>query len=166
PGNRWREAGPSSAQREILRAVGKPGSSKEAKMAIKPDTTCTETTCTETRSRSTRSARRRRGLHRLAVRLRGARRRRCRPPPGRELGHLTEACLLARCVRLRLHPNHDRATRALIVALRTCAQRAQAHDDLQLPGREISTLVDELAPGLRVEPGVGPVGAAQLLIAG
>src|SRR5207247_17496 len=84
----------------------------------------------------------------------------CRPPPGRELGHLTEACLLARCVRLRLHPNHDRATRALIVALRTCAQRAQAHDDLQLPGREISTLVDELAPGLRVEPGVGPVGAA------
>src|SRR4051812_6516880 len=45
-------------------------------------------------------------------------------PLRRELSQLTEARLLARCPRLRLQASHDRASRALILALRTCAQRA------------------------------------------
>jgi hypothetical protein len=86
-------------------------------------------------------------------------------PLRRELGHLTQARLLARCARLRLHANHDRASRALTLGLRTCAQRAlQARDETDMLDKEITTLLDELAPGLRLEPGVGPISAAQLLI--
>jgi transposase len=84
----------------------------------------------------------------------------------RELGQLSQARLLARCARLRVHARHDRAGRALVIALRTCAQRAlQARDETDMLDQEITTLVDELAPGLRDEPGVGPISAAQLLIA-
>ena len=87
-------------------------------------------------------------------------------PLRRELGRLTEARLLARCARLRVHASHDRASRALTLALRTCAQRAlQARDETDMLDKEITNLVDELAPGLRDEPGVGPISAAQLLIA-
>lgn len=87
-------------------------------------------------------------------------------PLRRELGRLTEARLLARCARLRMHANNDRAGRALILALRTCAQRAlQSRDETDMLDKEITALVDELAPGLRDEPGVGPISAAQLLIA-
>jgi len=87
-------------------------------------------------------------------------------PLRRELSQLTEARLLARCARLRLQARHDRAGRALILALRTCAQRAlQARDETDMLDEEITSLVDELAPGLRDEPGVGPISAAQLLIA-
>ncbi len=87
-------------------------------------------------------------------------------PLRRELSQLSEARLLARCARLRIHANHDRATRALTLALRTCAQRAlQARDETDMLDKEIIGLVDELAPGLRDEPGVGPISAAQLLIA-
>jgi len=87
-------------------------------------------------------------------------------PLRRELSQLTEARLLARCARLRLHAHQDRAGRALTLALRTCAQRAlQARDEIDMLDKEITSLVDELAPGLREEPGVGPISAAQLLIA-
>jgi transposase len=84
----------------------------------------------------------------------------------RELANLPEARLLARCARLRLHAHHDHADRALRLALRTCAQRAlQARDETDMLDREITALVDELAPGIRDEPGVGPISAAQILIA-
>lgn len=87
-------------------------------------------------------------------------------PLRRELGQLSEARLLARCARLRLHAQQDRAGRALTIALRTCAQRAlQARDESDMLDKEITSLVDELAPGLRDEPGVGPISAAQILIA-
>lgn len=87
-------------------------------------------------------------------------------PLRRELSQLTEARLLARCARLRLHASHDRASRALTLALRTCAQCAlQARDETDMLDKEITGLVDELAPGIRDEPGVGPISAAQLLIA-
>ena len=87
-------------------------------------------------------------------------------PLRRELGQLTEARLLARCARLRSNARHDRADRALRLALRTCAQRAlQARDEADMLDREITSLVDELAPGLRDEPGIGPISAAQVLIA-
>jgi hypothetical protein len=87
-------------------------------------------------------------------------------PLRRELGRLTEARLLARCARLRVHPSHNRTSRALTLALRTCARRAlQARDETDMLDKEITSLVDELAPGLRDEPGVGPISAAQLLIA-
>jgi len=87
-------------------------------------------------------------------------------PLRRELDRLTEARLLARCARLRLQAHHGHAERALRLALRTCAQRAlQARDETDMLDKEITSLVDELAPGLRDEPGVGPISAAQLLIA-
>lgn len=83
-----------------------------------------------------------------------------------ELRGLTEARLLARCARLRLHPLHDAATRGRIIALRTAAQRAlAARDEIRILDHEITTLVDLLAPTLRDEPGVGPITAARLLIA-
>jgi transposase len=86
-------------------------------------------------------------------------------PLRRELSQLTQARLLARCARLRLHASSNRASRALTLALRTCAQRAlQAHDEAEMLDKEITALVDELAPGLRDEPGVGPISAAQVLI--
>lgn len=86
-------------------------------------------------------------------------------PLRRELGRLSEARLLARCARLRIQAHHDRAERALRLALRTCAQRAlQARDETDMLDKEITSLVDELAPGLRDEPGVGPISAAQVLI--
>jgi transposase len=84
----------------------------------------------------------------------------------RDLAKLPEARLLARCARLRLHAHHDHADRALRLALRTCAQRAlQARDETEMLDKEITALVDELAPGICDEPGVGPISAAQLLIA-
>ena len=87
-------------------------------------------------------------------------------PLRRQLGQLTEARLLARCARLRVHAHQDHAGRALTLALRTCAQRAlQARDETDMLDKEITSLVDELAPGLRDEPGVGPISAAQILIA-
>ena len=87
-------------------------------------------------------------------------------PLRRELSQLTEARLLARCARLRIHASHHRARRALILALRTCAQRAlQGRDETDVLSKETTALVDELAPGLRDELGVGPISAAQLLIA-
>src|SRR3954466_9236245 len=87
-------------------------------------------------------------------------------PLRQQFGQLTEARLLARCARLRPHAQQDRAGRALTLALRTCAQRAlQARDETDMLDKEITSLVDELAPGLRDEPGVGPISAAQILIA-
>jgi transposase len=87
-------------------------------------------------------------------------------PLRRQLGQLSEARLLARCARLRLHAQQDRAGRALTLALRTSAQRAlHARDETDMLDKQITSLVDELAPGLRDEPGVGPLSAAQILIA-
>jgi transposase len=55
--------------------------------------------------------------------------------------------------------------RATIQALRLTAQRAlAAHQEARQLGKELRTLVLAMAPVLLVQPGVGPVTAAQLLI--
>ncbi len=74
--------------------------------------------------------------------------------------------LVARCARLRVGAGHDAEHHATLLALRTTARRALAleaeADDLE---HEIIPLVTALAPELLSEPGVGPITAAQLLVA-
>jgi transposase len=82
-----------------------------------------------------------------------------------ELRQLTRAKLLARCARLRPDRHTDPQLRGTAFALRACARRAQAAtaEERELK-REITRLVDELAPQLLTEPGIGPVSAAQLIV--
>jgi transposase len=82
-----------------------------------------------------------------------------------ELCRLTRAKLLARCARLRPHSHADPQLRGTALALRACARRVQTAtaEERELT-REITRLVDELAPQLLAEPGVGPVSAAQLIV--
>jgi transposase len=82
-----------------------------------------------------------------------------------ELRQLTRAKLLTRCACLRCERQPDPLRRGTALALRACARRVQAASaeerDLKA---EIARLVDELAPQLLAEPGVGPITAAQLLV--
>jgi transposase len=82
-----------------------------------------------------------------------------------ELRGLTRAKLLARCARLRPERHADPQLRGTAFALRACARRVQAVtvEERELK-REIVRLVQELAPRLLTEPGVGAVSAAQLLV--
>lgn len=82
-----------------------------------------------------------------------------------ELRTLTRAKLLARCARLRPERQADPQLRGTAFALRACARRVQAAtvEERELT-REILRLVEELAPQLLAESGVGPISAAQLLI--
>lgn len=74
--------------------------------------------------------------------------------------------LLTRCCRLRSHPAHDSEHRATIIALRHAAHRANhlgaEADELQ---HEIQLLIRQTAPWLLDQKGVGPISAAQILIA-
>jgi transposase len=82
-----------------------------------------------------------------------------------ELRRLSRAKLLARCTRLRPEQHTDPRLRGTALALRACARRVQAVtvEERELK-REITRLVDELAPQLLSEPGVGPISAAQLIV--
>ncbi len=82
-----------------------------------------------------------------------------------ELRQLTRAKLLAGCARLRPDRHADPQLRGTSLALRACARRVQAAnaEERELK-REITRLVDELAPQLLAEPGVGPISAAQLIV--
>lgn len=82
-----------------------------------------------------------------------------------ELRGLTRAKLLTRCARLRPERQPDPQRRGTALALRACARRVQtaSAEERELKA-EIARLIDELAPQLLAEPGVGPVSAAQLLI--
>lgn len=87
------------------------------------------------------------------------------PAPLREqLRSLTLARLLCRCARMRAGGTPElRGTR---LALRLLAQRIQllSAEERALQ-REIATLVQLLAPPLLAQPGVGPITAAQVLVA-
>ena len=79
-----------------------------------------------------------------------------------ELRGLSRAALLRRCVALRGREGE----RALACSLRALARRVRALDrEARALEREIETLVGRLAPALLREPGVGPLSAAQLLVA-
>jgi transposase len=85
------------------------------------------------------------------------------PAPLREeLRPLTRARLLSRCAALRAGSTLDeRGTR---LALRLLARRIGLLDaEERALKREIAALVEELAPLLLAEPGVGPISAAQVL---
>jgi transposase len=89
----------------------------------------------------------------------------CPEPLRGELRGLTRARLLARLGSARPTRHSDPELRGTLFAMRAVARRVQ---QLTLEERElkheIETLVDELAPALLTEPGIGPVSAAQLLI--
>ena len=82
-----------------------------------------------------------------------------------ELTTLTRARLLARCASLRPNQQKKRELRGTLVALKSLANRTQAltREERELE-REISVLVDQLAPQLLDEQGVGPISAAQLIV--
>ena len=89
----------------------------------------------------------------------------CPEPLRGELRNLTRARLLQRLQAVRPTRHHDPELRGTLLALRAVARRIQ---HLTIEERdlkdEIETLVDELAPKLLAEPGVGPISAAQVLI--
>ncbi len=88
----------------------------------------------------------------------------CPDPLRGELAALTRARLLARCSRLR--PGAAPELAGVRLALRSLATRAQAltREEHELK-REINTLVQALAPALLLEHGVGPISAAQIVLA-
>jgi transposase len=81
-----------------------------------------------------------------------------------ELRALTRARLLRRCAGMRAGTALER--RGTRLALRLLARRIQllAAEERTLK-REIAALVERLAPPLLAEPGIGPISAAQLLVA-
>jgi transposase len=90
----------------------------------------------------------------------------CPEPLRAELAALTRARLLARCASLRRRRSAGAELTGTLVALRALARRAQAltREERELK-RELEALVRTLAPALLAEPGVGPIAAAQLVIA-
>jgi len=89
----------------------------------------------------------------------------CPEPLRAELRALTRARLLRRLASLRPEQRDDQELRGVYLSLRTLARRAQALTvEERTLGKEIETLVSELAPALLHEPGIGPITAAQLLI--
>jgi transposase len=89
----------------------------------------------------------------------------CPEPLRRELSPLTQGRLLSRCASLRPDQHKQNAHRGTLVALKALATRTQAltREERELE-REISALVDQLAPQLLTEQGVGPISAAQLVV--
>jgi transposase len=87
------------------------------------------------------------------------------PAPLREeLRALTRARLLRRCAALR--PAAAPGERGTRLALRLLARRIQALDlEERALKREIALLVEQLAPPLLAEPGIGPISAAQVVVA-
>lgn len=78
----------------------------------------------------------------------------------RGLGRLT---LLRRCAQLR--PRPDQPEHGQLLALKSCARRVLAlNEEAAELEQAISALVQELAPSLLAQRGIGPISAAQLLI--
>lgn len=90
----------------------------------------------------------------------------CPEPLRAELAPLTRARLLSRCARLRPDRSVGVERHGTLLALRALARRVQAltREEREL-GRELELLVRTIAPALLAEPGVGPISAAQVLIA-
>jgi transposase len=74
--------------------------------------------------------------------------------------------LLDRCARLRTYPYHSTEYRFTVMALRVTARRALALEaeaaDLE---SQLELLVQQVAPQLLAEPGIGGISAAQILCA-
>lgn len=88
------------------------------------------------------------------------------PEPLRsELRVLSRARLLSRLVATRPERRQDPVLRGTLLALRAVARRVQnlTTEEREL-AREIEKLVRKLAPQLLDQPGVGPLGAAQVII--
>ena len=88
------------------------------------------------------------------------------PEPLRsELRVLSRARLLRRLVATRPERRQDPVLRGTLLALRAVARRVQSltSEEREL-AREIEKLVRSLAPQLLDQPGVGPLGAAQVII--
>ncbi len=84
-------------------------------------------------------------------------------PQRAQLRPLTRSRLLHHCAALRPRPANEQA--GTLLALRCCARRAlTAEQEARELERAITTLVNQLAPALLAEPGIGPITAAQLLI--
>jgi transposase len=88
------------------------------------------------------------------------------PEPLRgSLRSLSFAELVTRCARMRPSAR-DATTRASALALRSTARRiATLSTEARQLTREITQIVDSIAPALLDEPGVGPISAARILIA-
>jgi transposase len=83
-----------------------------------------------------------------------------------ELGDLPRGRLLERCRRLRQAPSASPDELAARQVLRTLARRVEAASaEAAELERAILAQVEALAPSLLDEPGVGPIVAAQLLVA-
>jgi transposase len=88
------------------------------------------------------------------------------PEPLRsELRQLTRARLLTRLTATRPQRRQDPELRGTLLALRSVARRVQqlTVEEREL-AREIGTLTRRLAPQLLVQPGVGPLLAAQVVL--
>jgi transposase len=88
------------------------------------------------------------------------------PEPLRgELRLLSRARLLKRLASTRPQRRQDPELRGTLLALRAVARRVQnlTIEEREL-AREIETLIRKLAPQLLAQPGVGPLGAAQVVI--
>jgi transposase len=73
--------------------------------------------------------------------------------------------LLRRCCALRADRTRDPELRASLLALRLCGRRVEAATkEASALEREIRTLVEELAPTLLQQRGVGPISAAAILV--
>ena len=82
------------------------------------------------------------------------------------LRRLSRAQLLARCRALRPPRGQEIAAQATLMALRACARRIpQLTAEAREHERQIRALVAELAPQLLAQHGVGPICAAELLVA-
>jgi transposase len=89
------------------------------------------------------------------------------PEPLRsELRPLTRARLLNRLAATRPERRHDPELRGILLAMRAVARRVQqlTAEEREL-AREIETLTTKLAPQLLDQPGVGPLLAAQVMLA-
>jgi transposase len=81
-----------------------------------------------------------------------------------ELRSLTRTRLLRRCATLQ--PGAALERRGTRLALRLLARRIQLlTEEERALKQEIAALVERIAPALLVEPGIGPISAAQLLVA-
>lgn len=82
----------------------------------------------------------------------------------RQLHPLPTGALLKRCAHLRASGARSVEQRFTLVALRSTAQRALAlHSEVAALEAHLEALIQDLAPALLAEPGVGPISAAQLL---
>jgi transposase len=82
------------------------------------------------------------------------------------LRHQSTPRQTAACAVLRTHPQHTPTERVLRQTLRSLAQQIRLLDkEIRANQRQLHDLVAAVMPALLAEPGVGPVCAAQLLIA-